>query len=422
MIWISLLNGTAVSIFGCVLSAYFSGVMESKNGRRSFLPGMLGLLLLQAVSYSIWDEDFVRYIYPLVIHLPLTILLGMITKKKLWSAAAVLLSYLCCQLRRWLGLFAAALFSGGPMIQDIAELILTMPLLFILIRFVNPAVRRLADYPTGVQLRFGIIPALYYVFDYAAVVYTDLLSSNFPVVAEFMPFVCCGAYVVFLMHHYYEEQKQIQLRQAQENLNLQLRQSVREIEALRESQSLARRYRHDLRHHLQYVSACLENGETHQAQDYISGIFREIETQKVRRYCENETVNLILSAFDARAAKAGITLNVNGALPSFINIPVSDLCVLLSNALENALHACKDPALSQEERIIDMQFYMREEKFFLQISNPCKGVVRFENGIPAADIPGHGIGVQSICAIVNKYRGVYSFLQKEEKFILRLSV
>ena len=422
MSWISLLNGTMVSVFGCLLSGYFCGVMESNKDRGTFMLGMAAMLLLQAAVYSLWDEEFVHLIYPLVIHLPLMILLGILSKKPLWSVIAVLTSYLCCQLRRWLALFAAAVFSGGPVVQDIAELILTLPLLFVLVRFVVPAVRPLAEHVPGVQVCFGVIPALYYVFDYAAVVYTDLLISNIPVVVEFMPFVCCGAYLVFLLYHFYEEQKQNQLRQAQENLDIQLRQSVREIEALRESQALARQYRHDLRHHLQYVSSCIQNGQSQQAQDYISEIFREIQAQKVQQYCENETVNLILSAFDARARKEGVTLKVSGALPPLVSISASDLCVLLSNGLENALHACGDPAVEQEERIIDLQFYMREERFFLQITNPCGGDVRFEKGIPVTDRPDHGIGVQSICAIVQRYRGVYSFLQKDKKFILRLSI
>ncbi|MBQ2817869.1 MAG: GHKL domain-containing protein, partial [Clostridia bacterium] len=34
----------------------------------------------------------------------------------------------------------------------------------------------------------------------------------------------------------------------------------------------------------------------------------------------------------------------------------------------------------------------------------------------------HGIGVQSICAIVQKYGGVQTFLVRDGQFILRLSI
>ena len=75
MSWISVLNGAAVSIFGCLLSVHFCGAMESKKSRRILWLGIGIILLLQAVVYGLWDEEFLRYIYPLIIHLPLVILL-----------------------------------------------------------------------------------------------------------------------------------------------------------------------------------------------------------------------------------------------------------------------------------------------------------------------------------------------------------
>lgn len=59
------------------------------------------------------------------------------------------------------------------------------------------------------------------------------------------------------------------MREIQKSLDMQVAQSMREITALRESQNLASRYRHDLRHHLQYLYACLENHQIQKAEDYI---------------------------------------------------------------------------------------------------------------------------------------------------------
>ena len=419
---LALLNGGAVTIFGSVLSAAFCGALRKRQNRFLFWGGIALILLIQGVVYFLLDAETVQHVYPLLTHLPLVLLLYVLSRHLLWPTISVLTAYLCCQLRRWLALLAVVLASGGSMLQDIVELIVTVPLLLLLLRFVAPAVRRLADHPVKLQCQFGAIPALYYAFDYATMVYTDLLTSGAPVVVEFMPFVCCGAYLVFLLHNSSEEQKRSQLQQVQKGLDLQLKQSVREISALRESQALARQYRHDLRHHLQYVSSCIENRQEGQAQEYISGIFQEIESQKVQYYCENEAANLILSAFDARAKAEGIVMNVQGTLPSFIMVSDSDLCVLLSNALENAIHACQAFAAEGTACTIDIQFFEREDKLFLQVKNPYKGQVRFEHGLPVSDRPGHGIGVQSICAIVQKYGGVCTFLTRDKQFILRLSI
>ena len=219
------------------------------------------------------------------------------------------------------------------------------------------------------------------------------------------------------------ERDKIQAEQVQNNMSMQLAQAVRQIDAMRESQDLASRYRHDLRHHLQYVLNCIENDQEDEAKKYISTICEEIEAQRVQRYCENDAVNLILSAFVGRAKKAGVTMQVLGYLSDFILASDSDLCVLLSNALENALHACAPLVEAGQDCVIDVNFHERGKKFFLQITNPCQQEkVRLVKGIPVTDQPGHGLGVQSICSVVAKYGGLYDFSVQDGTFILRLSL
>ena len=422
IIVISLLNDAAVSVFGGLLSASFCGALNTRKNIRIFWFGMVLMLIPQGLVYLLWDAEFRLQIYPLILHLPLLILLYVLTRKCLWTVISILTAYLFCQIRRWLALLAVAVLPGEELTQKLTELAFTLPLLMILLRFAAPAIRQLMDYPIKMQCQFGLIPALYYGFDYLSRIYTDLLASGSPVVVEFMPTVCCVAYLIFLLHNSAEERRRSLLQQVQDNLKLQMAQATREISALRESQAQAVRYRHDLRHHLQYVLSCVENDQPERAKDYISGICAEIEAQEVQRWCENEAANLIFSAFDSRAEKIGIRLDIRGAIPAVLHIADSDLCVILSNALENALHACLPLVKEGEACTIGVEFWFQEQngRFFLQVVNPCREEVRFEKGIPVSDRPGHGIGAQSICAIVERYGGGCTFLVKDGKFILRL--
>ncbi len=63
-------------------------------------------------------------------------------------------------------------------------------------------------------------------------------------------------------------------------------------------------------------------------------------------------------------------------LPHILPISESDLCVLLSNALENALHACKGQTTASRYRPT-----RRTEKFFLQVvttrGRPCGSRMEF---------------------------------------------
>lgn len=420
--WISLLNGGAVSLFGSILSASFCDALKTPRKRCVFYSCMVLLPLLQLGAYTLWDAELLRQIYPLLVHLPLWLLLFVLTGKPLWPLISVLTAYFCCQLRRWFALLVVALFSGGDLLREIVELIITLPLLWLLLRYIAPVLRQLAGSPVKHQIQFGLVPVVYYLFDYFARIYTYLLSSGTPVAVEFMSFVCCVAYLAFLLYNSAETQAHNRLQQIQKTLDLQLTQAVREICALRESQELASRYRHDLRHHLQYLSACIENGQEDTARRYISDICQEIEAQKVQNYCENEAANLILSSFAGRAAQEGIGMSVRGALSASIAISEQDLCVVLSNALENALHACLPLVAAGKECIVDVQFHERDGRLFLQVINPCAGEIRFEKGIPVSTEPGHGIGVQSICAIAARYEGIYSFSMQDGRFILRLSL
>ena len=148
----------------------------------------------------------------------------------------------------------------------------------------------------------------------------------------------------------------------------------------------------------------------------------EIESQKVRVFCENETVNLILSAFAGRAEESGVPLRVRAEVPHFIPVAETDLCVLLSNALENALHACQRLRQTGEPCDIELVVYEKSGKFFLQMTNTCPPGVTFEKGLPVTREPGHGIGVRSICSIAERYNGMYSFSEKDGRFVLRVSL
>ena len=420
---VTLLNDAAVGVYGMILSAAFCGITWTRGKKWAYGLSMAAILLAQAAVYGMTtDLQLLKLLYPLVTHMPLVLVLAIIERKLLWPTISVLTAYLCCQLRRWLALLLTALMSGGAEVQTAAELALTLPLLLGLLYFVAPAVRKIAGYKPAMQVRFGLIPAVGYLFDYLTRIYTDLLAQGTPAAVEFMPFVCCVAYLAFVLRSSAENETRLRLEQTQENLHLQVTQATREIASLRESERRASTYRHDLRHHMQYLAGCIENGRTEQAQAYIREVCAEIESQKVRVFCENETVNLILSAFAGRAEESGVPLRVRAEVPHFIPVAETDLCVLLSNALENALHACQRLRQADQPCDIELVVYEKSGKFFLQVTNTCPPGVTFEKGLPVTREPGHGIGVRSICSIAERYNGMYSFSEKDGRFVLRVSL
>lgn len=422
MYLISLLNGFAVAVFGMILSASFCDIAWNRKRKIAMIGSMAGLLAVQGIILYFMETEMVRFLYPVITHLPLILILLVLTKKRLWSVVSVFTAYLCCQVRRWLALFITAILSGDAMMQEMSELIITIPLLLLLLKYISPAVRSISYSNTWVQSQFCLIPAVYYIFDYATHIYTDLMVKGTPVVAEFMSFVCSAAYLVFVLRTSEEKWMRSQLEQAQDSLNLQISQAVREIGAMRESQQKTKEYRHDLRHHMQYLAACIENNRLEHAQEYIQSICSEIEASKIIIFCENEAANLIFSSFAERAKEQGVPMKVEAQISKQIAISESDLCVLLSNALENALHACHKIKAKGMEAFIKVSAFEKNKKLFLQIINSCDSDVSFVQGIPVTNEPDHGIGVRSICALVDRYDGIYTFEIEEGRFILRVSI
>lgn len=415
-----LINLISVGIFGMVLSAAFCDIRWTKKRLWGMAASMAAMFLLQGILYFGIEPEIVENLYPLITHVPLIVVLCFLNRRILWPCFSVLTAYLCCQLRRWLGLCIAALLMGGPKVQDVAELILTLPILLFMVCFVAPSVRSISHYTVAEQCQFGLVPVLYYGFDYLTRIYTNLLLGSSSVVLEFMPFVCSVAYIIFVVYTTKERNACIRLEQMQGILNLQVSQSVREIEILREAQQRTRIYRHDLRHHLQYLYSCLENEQPEQAQKYIREICADMEKTKIIAFCENEAANLIFSSYARRAKEQGVVFRVRAAIPQEIPVSGNDLCVLLSNALENALCACQRMP-EGEEKVIEVTTYKRDERLSLQFVNSFHGNIVFRKGIPTTENPGHGIGVQSICAVVERYRGLYSFSVENGCFVLRIS-
>lgn len=414
---ISAINGIAVGIYGMVLSAVFCDIYWTKKKQILMVFSMAVTLMFQGIIMYYFDSATVRYLYPLITHIPLMLILSYFCKKRFWAVVAVLTAYLCCQLRRWLALLIVAVCAGGSTMQDIVELMITIPLLLFLLKAIAPSVRSISYSTTWVQYQFSVIPAIYYIFDYLTQIYTNQLSEGSPVIAEFMSFVCSVAYLIFVLYASREKWIQSQMEQVQDSLRVQVSKAVREIETLRESQQKTREYRHDLRHHMQYLSSCIENGQLQRAQTYIQEICSEIEANKVIIFCENEAANLILSAFAERAKEYSVPMQIKAQIPKQLHVSECDLCVLLSNALENALHACQ---MMKEKGTIEVSAFMKNKKLFLEIKNSCNPGVVFVHGIPTTGQPGHGIGVRSICALVERYEGIYTFAEEAGQFILRV--
>ena len=78
-------NGAAVGIFGMVLSGAFCDIHWTKEKREFLVGSIFVLLAIQGVMYLLAGAATIRYLYPVITHVPMCIALYILTKKRLWT-------------------------------------------------------------------------------------------------------------------------------------------------------------------------------------------------------------------------------------------------------------------------------------------------------------------------------------------------
>ena len=405
-----------VLLFGTAVSFAFAGIPVRK---RSILSLLLFCSLEGALQIGISflsGMHFAKQVYPVITHLPLVLFLFLVYKCTLLHAVvSVLSAYLCCQIPWWFAYFFS-LFLSGKILHTIVYVLAALLTYWLLYRYAAGPMEHFMKHSVKSALMAGSIPFAYYCFDYATTVYTDWLYSGNITAVQFMPSVLACFYFLFIIVYYKEICLKEEAKYQAEALSLQLQYAAGALDNMRQLEEHTIAYRHDMRHHLGYIQALLTSGHPEKIPEYICAIQLKIDAVTPKKFCRNEVVNLVLSTYDLRAKKKGVTFDILADVPDTVSVSDTDLCAVLSNALENALNA----AARTSEKIIYVKLTVRNQSLLLQISNPYSGEITFRDRLPAASGENHGIGTKSIAAIVDSYNGQYVFSAKDHLFTLRI--
>lgn len=415
--FLSIFNYGLILLYGLFLSTHIAGGWETKQQKRLIFALCPLFLLIQSIFWLIWGVDAAKQLYPLIVHLPLVFILVFGLKKKVGLAlVSVCTAYLCCQLPRWFNLAFTAL-TGSQLVGEIAYTIVIAPI-YLLRRYFVRIAHDAMSYSSQILFLFGSLPFVYYVFDYSTVIYSNALYSGIPALTEFFPTALIIFYVVFLAAYHAQTKKRTQAELQKSMLEIELKQSDAELENMRRAETQNAIYRHDLRHHLTAIDGFLSLGKTQQAQEYIRNVHDDLTAITLKRFCENELVNLLCSAFYKKAEQENVRLSVDTKLPPELPISDTELCAVLSNGLENALNAVS--GLQPSLKWIELYGGVRLDNLLIEIKNPYAGEVCIRNGTPVSNRAGHGYGCRSIRSIAEQSRGICVFETENGVFTLRV--
>ena len=207
------------------------------------------------------------------------------------------------------------------------------------------------------------------------------------------------------------------VRLQQENQLLSMQQQ--RYESLKAAIEEARQARHDLRHQLCQLAALAEEGNLEKIKAYLSGAVSRIPSLEMH-FCENRAADSVVGYYCALAKRENIPYSVQIDLPECLPVDEINLCLVLSNLLENALEASLRTAPAR--RRIELTAYLHGNSLALiQVENTYDGVIREKGGVfQSSKRKGDGVGLQSVRHIAEKSGGVSTVTYQDGVFRARV--
>lgn len=188
--------------------------------------------------------------------------------------------------------------------------------------------------------------------------------------------------------------------------------SVEETKILYQS---VRSIRHDLKQHFQVALTMLHSGKINEAVDYmekyndtvLDGISNKV-------FCDNDVVNYIINSKSKICSDRHIKIYIYIAneIPEFSDL---DLCVLLGNALDNAIEGVSGDGNNE----IYLELRNVDNFFVISVKNTItNSVLEYNPNLISTknEKEVHGLGILSMKEVVQKYNGSIEFYESDNKF------
>ena len=170
--------------------------------------------------------------------------------------------------------------------------------------------------------------------------------------------------------------------------------------------------------HLQMLQHFALTGNTEQLVDYIGRMNEQIEIATRGVNTGNDAVDAILDFMIEKAKQEGAVITVKSSIPKEEFISIYDINILLSNLLDNAIEGVK--GCSDKE--IHLNIKTEQGLLCICVENQYDGILYQEENryLTRKNEDGHGIGLQNVSDIVDKYHGIMKIETENHIFKVNL--
>jgi sensor histidine kinase regulating citrate/malate metabolism len=207
----------------------------------------------------------------------------------------------------------------------------------------------------------------------------------------------------FILYDELAKRSKLMIEKEQENLRLEAENHRYNamIAYVDESHS----FMHDIKGHLKNILSLTEEKNYTEAAAYIRKLDIEVtEMYEHHILPQYPAVDTVLRQRTVEARKCGVKLECNITVPNGMPIDPIDLCIILGNALDNAVEACVK--LGGETSII-FEMFLTGNRLMMKITNPSTPVNIEDNKCETTkgNTAKHGYGLSNMEKTIKKYNG-----------------
>lgn len=169
------------------------------------------------------------------------------------------------------------------------------------------------------------------------------------------------------------------------------------------------RFYHDVKNHLIVLTETMKTGNYEEALAYAIKLEKPLRQRQFEKWTGNETIDLILNYKSVIAEEFQIKCIIDADTMCCEKISSYDICIILSNLLDNAVEAC---ILIKENRWLHIHIRRINNMMMIRVENSIgvKPTVR-NNELVTTKTNGnqHGLGIPSVKASIEKYGGEFKY-------------
>ncbi|MCQ2524710.1 MAG: GHKL domain-containing protein [Lachnospiraceae bacterium] len=185
-----------------------------------------------------------------------------------------------------------------------------------------------------------------------------------------------------------------------------------------------RSFRHDFKNHVLCLRGFISANRIDDAVEYMNEMIDMASSTNKQYNTGNIIIDALLNDKNEKAAEVNSKLEYTGNVPN-TGITNADLCIIMANAIDNAIEACGKDS-SDDTKIIQIESKMKQGYFFFKISNPIfeEIVINEKKKIMTSkkDKEHHGLGISNILNAVKRYDGEAEISTENEQFVLDIQL